>query len=368
MIATDNLGESFAILTMGLLLLAASRPHGLLAWSGLTLSLFFTYQMRPAYQFLVILVPVLGLVLPGLGPRRVQWLRRRWRVSIGFVAASILPFLGWCTLRWVLVGHFGLVSFGGYALIYLTGPILTDDLVTKLPEEVRPLARAVLRDRERLVPNWRLCLDSQGYFRPGFVEYDEGLADTWPLGFYTLRTAIVLYGDESKEKGGWSGVWESWTPGSGQDWTVINAKLQGLAVALVKARPGFYANYVVRALKTGIKRLLTSNQLLKYLLLLLGTIAGIWHLVFIVQYLRVGPKIAEVKRGPARDYLWELNVTVLLAVSFALLNLLQVTLVAPPVGRYMSAAGVFLPLVVVVALFALGGRIRDLITGARIGL
>ena len=53
----------------------------------------------------------------------------------------------WCTLRLLLVGHFGLVSFGGYSLLCVSGLWLTEPLVPELREDVRPLALAALADR-----------------------------------------------------------------------------------------------------------------------------------------------------------------------------------------------------------------------------
>jgi hypothetical protein len=63
----------------------------------------------------------------------------------------------------------------------------------------------------------------------------------------------------------------------------------------------------------------------------------------------------------ARDYFFELNVMLLIAVSFALGSILLVIPVGVPYERYIDAAGVFLPTVVVVALFALGEKIRALV-------
>jgi hypothetical protein len=65
-IMADAPAMSLGIATMGALLLVLGRPRSPVASVGLTLSLFLTYQTRPAYLFLLGLVPLLGVVLPGL--------------------------------------------------------------------------------------------------------------------------------------------------------------------------------------------------------------------------------------------------------------------------------------------------------------
>ena len=71
-----------------------------------------------------------------------------WRVALRFSLASLLPFLAWSTLRWFVVGYFGLVSFGGYNIIGIAGQLLQKDWTTQLSTEVRPLAEEILRRRE----------------------------------------------------------------------------------------------------------------------------------------------------------------------------------------------------------------------------
>jgi hypothetical protein len=85
----------------------------------------------------------------------------------------------------------------------------------------------------------------------------------------------------------------------------------------------------------------------------------IWQALSVVYRLREGSAPPEGGPGRGRDYSLELAVTTLIAAGFALSNLLLIALTAAPSTRYTDAAGVFLPAVAVVGLFALGEKIRS---------
>jgi hypothetical protein len=237
----DPMAECFPVLTLGMLLVVVGRPRSVLAWCGLALSLFLTYQGRPAYLFLVGLVPLLGVLLTGLLWDRTSWLRRRLHVGLGLVAASVLPYLGWCTLRWVLVGHFGLVSFGGIAGVCISGHFLSEAVIPDLPDHLRPLARAVLRDLNQL-PDWQSSLDEEGRFIPKIVDDAELFASR----SIQLATLISSEAGEGKE-----------------DWVVVNRKLSEMNKALIKARPWSYVSWLKTAAKIGVARMVKGDPLLK---------------------------------------------------------------------------------------------------------
>ena len=146
----DVPAAALAILSVSFLFVVTARGHLVFAWIGLALSVFFAYQFRPAYVFLVPLVPVLGLVLitlrgPSAGPSRLFN-----TFGAAAVASTVLPFLIFCTLRFVVVGQFGLVSFGGLNVIPTTIQFLTKDVVKHLDQDLQPLAQALIEARDRL--------------------------------------------------------------------------------------------------------------------------------------------------------------------------------------------------------------------------
>jgi hypothetical protein len=302
--------------------------------------------------------------LPGLCWPREGLGRLRRRLGLGLVAVSVLPYVGWCTLRSFLVGHFGLVSFGGYALLCVSGLWLTEPLVPELPEHVRPLALAALADRPhaalwlrpREKPDWSLVLDSEGRFDPGLVQ-DEGrfdelvVASSWSY----VREAARLYGNAADDEADGTGD-KLWWIHPRWDWLQMEARLSELAVELVKARPVYYLHWLVTAFRVGVVRAVTLNDMLRYSALALGVMLFAWLCLAVLQLLGIAP--AATTPEPATDYSVLLKIMAWIAVPFLLAALLQIVLVAPPHHRYTNAASVFLPPVVIAGIFTVGARIR----------
>jgi hypothetical protein len=138
---------------------------------------------------------------------------------------------------------------------------------------------------------------------------------------------------------------------------VIDSRLGEIARALIEARPSFYAHWLRQTFVLGVTRMVSNNYVLRWLAPVLAVLVFVWLTSSIVRRLRTGPVAARARAHAARSYSFELNVTLLLAVSFALAKLLQLILVTAPQDRYVDAAGIFLPSVAVGALFALAARI-----------
>jgi hypothetical protein len=387
---TDAPASSLAIATVGTLLIVIARPRNALAWFGLTLSLFLTYQTRPTYLFLLLLPP-LGLLLLGLVSPRPEWIRQRKRVGVGLAAICTLPFLAFCTLRWSMVGHFGLVSFTGSNLVGIAGQFLTEDLVPSLPQELRPLADRVLEKQKRAAERLRLPplpTDSDQLRRvakwqtPTYGDCKRGWRimqelhdqeNIWTYMSWNLYypTAVELYSPGTVE------LYEKYyqnrsiviktatlsTPAviKNSRPVMIDSKLERISWAIIKARPSLYWIWVAKALMVAVILLIVNNSVLSALVFLLVLLLGIQHALYLGLCLRSGRVTLEGKLSLARDYFFELNVMLLIAVSFALGSILLVIPVGVPYERYIDAAGVFLPTVVVVALFALGEKIRALV-------
>ena len=146
-IAPDAVASSCSIATIGLLLLAVLRPPSIWRWLALAGSIFVTYQLRPAYLFLVPLVPLLGLALHWLLKEAASGPRKRSSL-LPLVAVSLLPLVLFCTVRWLIVDHFSIVSFGGNNFAGVVTRFLDRETLTKISADVRPLAEEVLRRRQ----------------------------------------------------------------------------------------------------------------------------------------------------------------------------------------------------------------------------
>ena len=111
-----------------------NKPLGV---GGVTIFLFLAYQTKPFLSLFCLRSSqsVAGLLVGGCSGKQ-----GRLDSCIRFCLASLLPFLAWSALRWFVVGHFGLVSFGGYNIIGIAGQFLQKDSTTQLSTDIRPLA------------------------------------------------------------------------------------------------------------------------------------------------------------------------------------------------------------------------------------
>jgi hypothetical protein len=199
----------------------------------------------------------------------------------------------------------------------------------------------VLRDRARLT-GWQSPLDRDGWIDPELVADEARFADLCIQSGHKLyfRNALELYGGTDNDV----------KKGYGQDFTAVNHRLGEMAFALVKARPSFYARWLGTAFVVGVTRMVTNNHLLQYLVVVLGVLLAIRHTGEIIRCLPAGPEESRVQPSPAGNHRLGLSVVVLIAVSFALTNLLQASAGAGRHASYLAPAGAFLPAAAVVVL------------------
>ncbi|MDZ4686504.1 MAG: hypothetical protein SH850_15655 [Planctomycetaceae bacterium] len=313
-LAPDMLACSLAVATLSGLLLVVQQPGSRGRWLGLTVLLFATYQTRPAYLFLVGLVPLLGVLL-------VWWRSRDARSTVQPLAvrltfASFGPLIGFCAVRWLVVGHFGLVSFGGFNLIGIAGQFLSPEVVAELPSNLQPLARDMLTRKQALI--------------------DPELArrDWSPRSYIAVETHYD------------TAIWQVFAPSAtelcGSDPACVDQQGRDLATAIIRERPVLYANWLLRAFRQAI-RVVVSEFAMN--LFSLGLIAI--GLLIETRYVWLRRRLSPLS-APAEDRYFEaVHVLGLIAVSFALSKIALVILVAPPLGRFMDAAGIFLPSVAI---------------------
>jgi hypothetical protein len=306
-----------AVFTIGMLFWIVACPRSLLAAASLCTSLFVTYQMRPAYLFLVVFVPIFGVVLRYLLARRQGEPGLLRSLGIRLTTLTAVPYLGFCLLRWLTVGHFGLVSFGGISLIGVAGQFLNEDSLERVPSHLQPLARGVLEIRK-----------------------DHG---DWPHGHgkaqVNFSEAELLYDKV---------IYEQFLPAlcrlpdTGMD---ANQMFNETAWCLIRARPDLYQSWVVHAYATGLRRLPTLlwyRRLEQWTLRLL-VVFCLLALIRLVQRYGLRRSVAGEYRTP--DYLFACGCMTLVTVSFALSKLFMVCLVEAPSPRYLNSVYLFIPAV-----------------------
>jgi hypothetical protein len=309
-VLADSLAGSLSVAAAGCCLGVLSPASPRRWWIGLVVTTLLAYHTRPAYLFLIPLWPCVQLLLDRCLMRRGWLLVGRRCAALG--AATALPFLAYCTLRWVVVGHFGLVSFGGLNLIGVVGQFLEADDAAALPADLQPVAQKMLDRRDELPeyepPTSYAAMERQ--FNP------------------TVWTLAAPAAEESV----------------GEDSLAVNGLVSRLARELLERHPREYTRWLVWNAKHACLELaqivlLDRGTLLILALSLLGQLRSLLR----------PAGLACVGDGPPTDTRRiELHALFWLAIGFAAAKTLLVLLVEPTIGRYMISAGPLLPPVLAV--------------------
>ena len=354
-VLTDAQGESLLILTIGFLLMLAAEPEKFLPWLGFTISLVALYLMRPAAQFMILLLPVLGILLRALARSRSTWPRLNLRFGITVFGCGLLPYLAWCTLRLVVVGHFGLVSFMGFQLCALAGNFLSDDLVPQLPEHLRPYVQRVLERRDKIASGeikavfgeWRPSFDETGNLLPGILEDDL---------LYTLLTDD-LFAHVAIEMETELGM-------SVHDQVRIDRRMMEAAQAILSVRRDYHLQWIVATLTSLPGKLLWSNRVLLTLCIVWVLLFLFTHTVAVWKRLRGGVSQAHSQAlFSTLPFLWELNVLGLIggAIMLSMGLLLSIAATTAWGSRYCDAPGTLLIPGITGALLGLSWRSGQLL-------
>lgn len=394
LVMSDALGSSLAVAALGLLLLVIRYPGNPLAWVGLGVGLTLAYHVRAAYLFLVPLAPVLGSWLAGVVLPRARWRALRLKLGAGLLAVAVLPLLAYCTARWQVVGQFGFLAMSDYSLFGITGQILADDVVPELPTEVQPLARAFVDLRkfyllrhlklipedavpqfvaddtpddpgqeperipglspevETLIRDHRFALLAQmsveiAYLEPGaladlYLFIEELKAQTGIFNYHIMLLNLV--GQLDPELRNQRGA------------------MAALNSAVLRVRFGEYLTFVGMTLRMGLLAVILNSYTTHALLAVLAALLLVWHILWLFWRIWSGTEPVEAAAGAlARQATEALHVLLPLAGAFALVGVLQLALVTLATLRYTDAAGVFLPTLLVPAIFLVWDRVQPLL-------
>jgi hypothetical protein len=370
-ISADILAASMAIVSLGLLLWLARRPRNPALWLLLAGAVTYTYHVRPAYLYMLPLVPLLGVGLRWLLPeeRRLHW---RW--GLGLVLAVALPFLAYSSLRWVVMDHFGLVSFGGYNLAGVATPLLDETLIAELPEEDRELAGLVVEKRREL------GLETVGWETPMRRWHDQFNRSVWSAAVPAARQHLRgrWLGEEAaeefeqrhqkrqerkarldgrqptdeerarwrEERQRWQARREARRSQRGREVAALNHDLSRLSRSILQRRPSLYVKWVFGGFAVGVKKAWEAQWVrwLGYgLLVLWAGVAGL-ALQRRGRPRSKGPLVARFR------WTWRSAALVLIAVGYFAAGLGLVVLVEVPFDRYMIALTLFLPCALLAAL------------------
>ncbi len=324
LLTPDCVAHSLGVIAVAMLMMLVVRRRAT-CWIGLGLAVLIGYQLRPAYLFLVPLIPLLGALLDWWRtPASGAGIRSSLAFSGRLAATTFIPLLLFASYRFVLVGHFGLVAFGGYNATGVVSQFLQVEHVEQLPESVQELARRGLERRAELYAD-------RGWSDQPTMSYrlieDRFDANTWQI---FVPVAREMWPDDRLE---------------------VNRRLARLAKSTALLRSKQYGIWLFKAGVRGVYLLFAELILNLFVAILWPTLA--------VRYLvRVRRHAALLSQGgelPARaDFV---SVPLLIAVTYALCNVGFIIITTPPLGRFVDPAGVWFP-AVLAALVCQVGHIR----------
>jgi hypothetical protein len=331
-IMTDVLAVTVILVVVSLVLLLAARPAAPLLWTGLALAVFAAYQIRPSTLFLIFWVPLAAAALRlcrggHLGPGLLRWLS-------GLALATVLPFFLFAGLRLAVVGHFGLVPFGGTNLVGVAACFLDASVVEELPEEHRDLARRMLELRQKK------GLQPMTSTSDPFVSFRQYGINIWQVAFVATGPRIRRLGRRLAERG-------QIAPGALRN--KRNQLLTGVARSIIRARPWLYLRWVRSAVLYGLRGLAGRPWI-------------VWPFVLLVcsTPMLALRRAAGASPGPGRPEGRPLLGIFIMGASYFLVYLVLLSMVSWPFPRYASAMIIFLPAVLCMQLFAVCRRLLRL--------
>jgi hypothetical protein len=189
-ILTDVSAVVFSGMACGCLFWLMGRPRSIWAWSVLILSLTLSYHVRPNYLMLIPLIPFLAVALSFLRACRAQGPWIGLKIPALLFVLALIPYLAYCTLRWSVVGDFGLVAFRGLTASGMAVELLDRELIEReLPESWKILAENIYQTRSALGT-------SSAFLPNGWVNmrlYEQNYGTN--LYVVAKPSAIKIYGD-----------------------------------------------------------------------------------------------------------------------------------------------------------------------------
>ena len=311
MIASDTLAAAAALAALGLLLLSLSADRRLpLIAMLLCGATALCWLIRPAYLFVVPLIPLLGTLLSVRKRLEATRVKQSLKTFCVLALITVIPLLAWCSLRWFVVRDFGVVSFGGYNLVGVSGQFLDQDLVAELPEHHRPLAVAALKQMSQLPPGTLHLADADPL---NYMRMERNYDVT--IWFVMTPAAQSLYGDDNRK---------------------INRELKNFAAELIRQRPRSYAIWIAKSLRQAVRKLLADFAVNPFGLLLILTAVPLLVLV-VVKFWRRCPNGNPLGHDDTTRVLF------VASVCYAAFSVVETILVCPPLGRFTDAAALLFP-------------------------
>jgi hypothetical protein len=304
-VLTDALGCSVSILVIGCLLIALHSPPSWRWWLVLGAILFVNYTIRPAYLFMVGLVPFLAIAIALIRYGIHDWRKQVKQSLLRAVCVSVLPLMLFCTLRLVLTNHFGLVSFGGYNMIGIMSQFVGREDIALVPAEFKPVTTFIVEEQR----NRRLININENGQR--VLSYREIMAN---YNVYIHQLIVPFLAEQGLTKP-----------------SEIDRFLNRYVGVLLGLHGDAYLQWLKYSVTFALSRAPDPMFNLALVLVLIGL-----YLARIAMPL-------PVSRGSYSIGRWEPAVVLIFGFGFLLAKLVLVVAVELPIDRYLLPVYLFLP-------------------------
>ncbi|MEM6364335.1 MAG: hypothetical protein AAF745_07910 [Planctomycetota bacterium] len=326
-IATDAPALSLVVI-LGVLVLRLWRTtpdikQGLIIGGLVTVLIF----VRPAYLFvlpwlfLMLVFPPTGSSLRSTHAGSSSVLRQRCVVGLPIFVPPVMVLLGWCSFRAATVNDFGLLPFGHQNLAAVTTQLLDEEELVSLPGKAGELGQIIAKLRSDTNPK----------------AFDASARD--PLDLRQSSDARTRAPNYMTIENRWDAMtYYVIVPAASQlaeTPTQQHRLLANLDRAIVFDYPLRYVRWVMLAFRRGIWGGVADIVMHPIHLTILVAGAMSFYAAS-VGWLRI-----HVTHQP-----WSLCVRslIVIAISFATLKILFVSLSSPPIGRFADAAMVWFPI------------------------
>jgi hypothetical protein len=371
----DATGQAFLLLTVSSFFFVLRQPARPARWACLALCVLVSYHIRAAFQFLLVMLPLLTAILgsyatrkEGVAPGSAS--KHRLVMTGVMLAICWLPYLAYCGWRSHVVGQFSLLSCTGFQFFGLCGQLFTDEMLPEVRPECRPLAEEIIRGRQ---DSSRQAVLREWTGRMWFRQSHGWIP---PLGHG--RPVYELDYDRIQDQYVWL-VWQVMWPWANQhyqgDTVQIDRDLLTFSLDFIGHHPDIYAMCVVKgwraALVHAVLRLATLVPLMLF---------GAMLLLAVVVRVCAGPApVAQIEPMPAglsaRERFKVLTWTVMAFFVFKVQLAAMVVAIMMPWdtdGRYVDTASVLLPCLPMLGIYVLGRylvrtlRSRNLVDKSRL--
>ncbi|MBF0339799.1 MAG: hypothetical protein HQL95_02395 [Magnetococcales bacterium] len=307
-------------------------------WIVLSILLALSYHMHPRNLSYLIIAPLAGLLLY-YSKNVILHGRMRWNqfrsVVISYALVVTVPFFCYCLFRFVVVGHFGLVSFGGINIIGVTVPMMQQATLSRLSQDVQPLAKKILDETGRL----------------NLQKFDPPTRDHFILGyrFYKPLEMTRHYNTH---------IHVVSVPAVVELQGVDNVRNNKLLLKLATETILLYPVEYVRWVLSGLINAVNYNKVY------IENVNLVLLFVFLIFFRWVAGIASCEKKG--KSYLMldhQFSVLSAVAIMVFFLMSLLVVLVEPPLVRYMEVATVLVPSLISFLLWKIACQSWLLLTG-----